>query len=88
MAKTQITPADLKKFLTQQVRDDVRQFRRELAIQRININKAIGVGNMEDYIREWEQDFQNSSISVKPSEERKNKSLKRVTQTNKKKVKL
>jgi hypothetical protein len=87
MVKTQINQADIKKFLTQQVRDDVRQFRRELAIQRININKAIGVGNMEDYIREWEQDFQNSSISVKPLEERKNKSLKRVTQT-KKKVKL
>jgi len=87
MAKTQITQADIKKFLTQQVRDDVRQFRRELAIQRININKAIGVGNMEDYIREWEQDFRNSSISVKPFDERKDKSLKRVTQT-KKKVKL
>jgi hypothetical protein len=88
MAKTQISQADIKKFLTQQVRDDVRQFRRELAIQRININKAIGVGNMEDYIREWEQDFRNSSIiTVKPLDERKNKSLKRVTQT-KKKVKL
>jgi hypothetical protein len=87
MTKTQINQADIKKILTQQVRDDVRQLRRELAIQRININKAIGVGNMEDYIREWEQDFQNSSISVKPLDERKNKSLKRVTQI-KKKVKL
>ena len=87
MAKTQISQADIKEFLTQQVRDDVRQLRRELAIQRINFNKAIGVGNMEDYIREWEQDFQNSSITVKPLDERKNKSLKRVTQI-KKKVKL
>jgi hypothetical protein len=87
MDKVRISQADIKKFLTQQVRDDVRQFRRELAIQRININKAIGVGNMEDYIKEWEQDFQNSSITVKPLDERKNKSLKRVTQT-KKKVKL
>jgi hypothetical protein len=87
MAEAQISQADIKKFLTQQVRDDVAQFRRELAIQRLNINKAIGVGNMEDYVREWEQDFQNSSITVKPLDERKNKSLKRVTQT-KKKVKL
>jgi hypothetical protein len=87
MTKTQINQADIKKILTQPVRDDVRQLRRELAIQRININKAIGVGNMEDYIREWEQDFRNSSISVKPLDERKDKSLKRVTQT-KKKVKL
>jgi hypothetical protein len=87
MAKTQISKGDIKKFLTQQVRDDVRQYRRELAIQRININKAIGVGNIEDYIREWEQDFQNSSTTAKPPDERKNKSLKRVTQT-KKKVKL
>lgn len=87
MASTQINQADIKKFLTQQVRDDVRQLRRELAIQRININKAIGVGNMEDYIREWERDFPNSSISVKPLDEGKNKTLKRVTQV-KKKVKL
>lgn len=87
MASTQINQADIKKFLTQQVRDDVRQLRRELAIQRININKAIGVGSMEDYIREWERDFPNSSISVKPLDEGKNKTLKRITQT-KKKVKL
>lgn len=86
MPKTQINQQDIKKFLTQQVRDDVRQLRRELALQRLNINKAIGVGNMSDYVKEWEQDFQNSTISAKPPEQ-KNKTLKRITQT-KNRVKL
>jgi hypothetical protein len=86
VAKTQINQQDIKKFLTQQVRDDVNQLRRELAIQRLNIGKAIGVGNMNDYIKEWEQDFPNSTISARPAQP-KNKALKRITQT-KKKVKL
>ena len=86
MASETITQTDIKAFLTRQVRDDVSQYRRELAIQRINVNKAIGVGNMTDYIREWEQDFPNSTITPK-SPEPKNKTLKRITQT-KKKVKL
>ena len=83
MAKTAITQKDIKVFLTRQVRDDVAQYRRELAIQRINVNKAIGVGNIADFVREWEQDFQNSTITPK-SLEPKNKSLKRITQTKKK----
>ena len=83
MAKTTITQKDIKVFLTRQVRDDVAQYRRELAIQRINVNKAIGVGNMADFIREWEQDFANSTIAPKSSEP-KNKTLKRITQTKKK----
>jgi hypothetical protein len=83
MAKTAITQKDIKIFLTRQVRDDVAQYRRELAIQRINLSKAIGVGNMADFVREWEQDFQNSTITPK-SLEPKNKSLKRITQTKKK----
>jgi hypothetical protein len=86
VAKTQISQQDIKKFLAQQVRDDVSQFRRELAIQRLNIGKAIGVGNMNDYIKEWEQDFPNSTISARPVQP-KNKTLKRITQI-KKKVKL
>jgi hypothetical protein len=61
----------------------VAQYRRELAIQKINVNKAIGVGNMTDFIREWEQDFPNSTITPKSSEP-KNKTLKRITQTKKK----
>lgn len=86
MAKAQITQGDIKAFLARQVRDDVNQYRRELAIQRLNVNKAIGVGNMTDFCREWEQDFSNSAIGAKPPET-KNKTLKRITQT-KKKVKI
>jgi hypothetical protein len=58
MAKTQINQADIKKFLTQQVRDDVRQFRRELAIQRININKAIGVEIWRTILESGNETFQ------------------------------
>jgi hypothetical protein len=83
VVKAQISKADIKVFLTRQVRDDVAQLRRELAIQRLNTNKAIGVGNMSDYTREWEQDFANSTIGAK-APETKNKSLKRVTQTKRK----
>jgi hypothetical protein len=83
MASQSITQGDIKAFLKRLVRDDVAQYRRELAIQRINVNKAIGVGNMTDFIREWEQDFPNSTITQKSSEP-KNKTLKRVTQTKKK----
>jgi len=87
MTKTPISQGDIKLFIARQVKDDVRQLRRELAIHRLNINKAIGVGNLTDFIREWEYDFPNSTTSVKPVSEKKNKTLKRVTQT-KKRVKL
>jgi hypothetical protein len=83
MASQSITQGDIKAFLKRLVRDDVAQYRRELAIQRINVNKAIGVGNMTDFIREWEQDFPNSTITPKSSDP-KNKTLKRVTETKKK----
>lgn len=82
-SKTIITQADIKAFLARQVKDDVAQYRRELAIQRINVNKAIGVANMTDFIREWEPDFANSTITQKSSAP-KNKTLKRITQTKKK----
>jgi hypothetical protein len=82
MAKT-INQGDIKAYLARVVKDDVRQLRRELAVQRINLNKAIGVGNMADYINEWEQDFPNSTIM--PAQiEPKNKTLRRVTKTKNK----
>lgn len=78
MAKIAVTQGDIKLFITRQVKDDVRQLRREMAMQRININKAVGVGNMEDFINEWEVDFANSTASAKAPEP-KNKKLKRIT---------
>ena len=75
-----ITPGDIKLVLGKQVKDDVRQYRRELSLQRININKAVGVGNMEDYIGEWELDFANSTTTAKEPQH-KNKKLKRITKT-------
>lgn len=85
MAKNTISKADIKTFLTRQVRDDVAQLRRELAVERLNINKAVGVGNIEDYAKEWEVDFINSSVGLKPLQP-KNRSLKRTTKTKKRKV--
>lgn len=78
MVDTAINQGDIKVFLKRQVKDDVRQYRRELAIQRINLSKIIGVGNMEDYVKEWEQDFINSTTPAKPAEP-KNKKLKKIT---------
>ena len=75
-----ITKGDIKAVLKKQVRDDVRQYRRELSLQRININKVVGVGNMEDYIDEWEADFANSIITSKELQP-KTKKLKRITKT-------
>jgi len=83
MAKATINQKDIKLYLARQVKDDVAQYRRELAIQRINLNKAIGVGNMTDFVKEWEQDYANSTISPKSSKP-KNKTLKRITQTKRK----
>jgi hypothetical protein len=81
MAKlSAITPNDIKLVISKQVKDDVRQYRRELSLQRINLGKVIGVGNMEDYAKEWEIDFQNSTISAQESKP-KNKKLKRITKT-------
>lgn len=81
MAKASaITQGDIKLVLRKQVKDDVRQFRRELSLQRININKAVGVGNMEDYIDEWELYFANSTITSKEPQS-KNRKLKRITKT-------
>lgn len=76
--KSTITQGDIKLFLKQKIKDDVRQLRRELAMERINMNKAIGVGNMSDYVEEWERDFPNSTATAKTPEP-KNKSLKRIT---------
>jgi hypothetical protein len=75
-----ITQADIKLVLKKQVRDDVRQYRRELSLQRININKVVGVGNLEDYVNEWEVDFANSTNTSKEPRS-KNKKLKRITKT-------
>jgi len=75
-----ITQADIKKVISKQVKDDVRQYRRELALQRINLNKVIGVGNLENYIDEWEVDFANSTTTPKTPEP-KNKKLKKITST-------
>ncbi|MEG5075916.1 hypothetical protein QUB36_13515 [Microcoleus sp. AT8-B1] len=75
-----ITQADIKKVIGKQVKDDVRQYRRELALQRINLNKVIGVGNLENYIDEWEVDFANSTTTPKTPEP-KNKKLKKITST-------
>jgi len=81
MAKiSTITKADIKAVLAKQVRDDVRQYRRELSVQRINVAKVVGVGNMEDYISEWEVDFANSTNTPRESRP-KNRKLKRITKT-------
>jgi hypothetical protein len=81
MAKiSAITPGDIKLVISKQVKDDVRQYRRELAFQRINLSKVVGVGNMEDYASEWEIDFQNSTTVVQETKP-KNKKLKRITKT-------
>ncbi|MFB8793162.1 MAG: hypothetical protein U7126_02765 [Microcoleus sp.] len=73
-----VTQADIKVFIARQVKDDVRQLRRERALERINVLKAVGVGHMDNYIDEWEQDFANSTTSPK-SPEPKNKKLKKIT---------
>lgn len=75
-----ITKGDIKAVLKKQVRDDVRQYRRELSLQRINVGKVVGVGNMEDYIDEWETDFANSTITSREPQP-KTKKLKRITKT-------
>jgi len=75
-----ITKGDIRTVLRKQVKDDVKQYRRELALQRINIGKVIGVGNLDDYVDEWELDFANSTITSKEPQE-KNKKLKRITKT-------
>jgi hypothetical protein len=75
-----ITQNDIKLVISKQVKDDVRQYRRELSLQRINLSKVIGVGNMEDYVKEWELDFQNSTISAQELKP-KDKKLKRITKT-------
>lgn len=75
-----ITQGDIKVFLSRIVRDDVRQLRREMSMDRINMLKTVGVGNLENYIEEWETDFTGSTTSTKaPSA--KNKKLKRITKT-------
>jgi len=73
-----ITKGDIKIVIRKQVKDDVRQYRRELALQRINISKVIGVGNLDDYVDEWELDFANSAVTSKEPQQ-KNKKLKRIT---------
>ena len=81
MAKVStINKADIKVFLARIVRDDVRQLRREMAMERVNILKTVGVGNLENYIEEWETDFTGSTTSTK-APEAKNKKLKRLTKT-------
>ncbi|MEG4302197.1 hypothetical protein [Microcoleus sp. D3_18a_C4] len=81
MAKVSVvTQGDIKVFLTRLVRDDVRQLRREMSMERINILRTVGVGNLNDYIEEWETDFSGSTTSTKPPEA-KNKKLKRITKT-------
>jgi hypothetical protein len=81
MAKiSAITPSDIKLVISKQVKDDVRQYRRELVLHRINLSKVVGVGNMEAYAREWEIDFQNSTTAVQETKP-KNKKLKRITKT-------
>jgi hypothetical protein len=81
MAKiSAISKGDIKIVLKKQVTDDVRQYRRELSLQRINISKVVGVGNLDDYIDEWELDFANSAVTGKEPQQ-KNKKLKRITKT-------
>ena len=81
MAKVStIDKGDIKVFLARIVRDDVRQLRREMAMERVNILKTVGVGNLENYIEEWETDFTGSTTSTK-APEAKNKKLKRLTKT-------
>ncbi|MBE9122868.1 hypothetical protein IQ269_19215 [Tychonema sp. LEGE 07199] len=81
MAKTStVTQGDIKVFLTRIVRDDVRQLRREMAMERINILKTVGVGNLENYLDEVEADFIGSTTSIK-APQAKTKKFKRLTKT-------
>lgn len=80
-----VTQADIKVFLKRQVNDDVRQLRRERALERINILKAVGVGNLDDYFDEWEQDFANS-VTLPKSPEPKNKKAKKLTSVRQRKT--
>jgi len=75
-----VTQGDIKVYLGRVVRDDVRQLRREMAMERVNILKTVGVGNLENYIEEWEVDFSGSTTSTK-TPGAKNKKLKRITKT-------
>ncbi|MEG4271048.1 MULTISPECIES: hypothetical protein [unclassified Microcoleus] len=75
-----ITQSDINVYLARVVRDDVRQLRREMVMDRINILKTVGVGNLENYLNEVETDFTNSTTSTKAPEV-KNKKFKRITQT-------
>lgn len=81
MAKKQITKGDVKNYLRRKVKDNVGELKRQLAVDRININRAIGVGNMNDFVKEYEADFANSTVRASNSEP-KTKTLKKLT-TNK-----
>ena len=79
MAKgKQIDKAAVKTYLRVKIKDNVLELRRQLALERININRAVGVGNMTDYIKEYESDFTNSTTGIKPVKS-KTKNLKKLT---------
>ncbi|MCC3409526.1 MAG: hypothetical protein JGK17_29025 [Microcoleus sp. PH2017_10_PVI_O_A] len=82
MAKnSKIDKARIKTYLKLKIKDNVLELRRQLAVDRININRAVGVGNMKDYIKEYESDFANSTTGIKPVKT-KTKNLRKLT-TNK-----
>lgn len=74
----QIDKAAVKIYLKAKIKDNVLELRRRLALERININRAVGVGNMTDYIKEYENDFVNSTTGIKPVKP-KTKNLKKLT---------
>lgn len=80
MAKKGIGKGDVKLYLRKKIEDNVEELRRQLAVDRININRAIGVGNFADYAREYETDFANSTTGQKENRP-KNKNLKKLTTT-------
>ena len=77
----QIDKAAIKIYLRAKIKDNVLELRRQSALERININRAVGVGNMKDYIKEYESEFVNSTTGIKPVKA-KTKNLKKLT-TNK-----
>lgn len=78
MGKKQIGKGDIKLYLKQKIKDHVEELRRQLAVDRVNINRAIGVGSMTDFVKEYETDFANSTVRINNNQP-KNKSLKKLT---------
>lgn len=64
--------AMIKVFLRQKILEHVRKLKIEAALDRENINRAIGVGDFATFEKEFETDYANTS-SKRPKQPRKAK---------------